>query len=64
MLAQKAVRARMAGRTRVVVDYPHGLFSRMPISLATSAGKQVGPNGGDWLYRVQAIGQPSSPIGR
>ena len=58
-LAQNAVHAAMAGKTRMLVARWHGHFVHLPIHLATSGRKRVDPKGGLWQSVIESTGQPA-----
>jgi len=64
VLGQNAVHAGMAGRTNMVVGFRAGVFTNMPIKLATGARKQVDPKGEEWRYLLHMTGQPASMVGK
>ncbi len=56
-LAQNAVHAAMAGKTRMLVGRWHGHFIHLPIPLVTSGRRQVDPNGELWMSVLESTGQ-------
>jgi 6-phosphofructokinase 1 len=58
-LAQAAVHAGMAGRTRVVVGRRHNRFIHVPIATAVSYRNQVAPDGDLWLSVLESTAQPA-----
>ena len=58
-LARSAVHAAMAGKTDMVVGRWCGLFTHVPIPVATDGRKKIDPEGTLWLSVVEATGQPS-----
>jgi 6-phosphofructokinase 1 len=58
-LGQAAVHAAMAGKTGIVVGRWHSTYVHLPISLVTSARKQVDPKGDIWLSVLESTGQPA-----
>ena len=63
ILGQHAVHAAMAGRTDMAVGFWNHRFTHVPISLAVSGRKQVGPEGEIWQRVIGATGQPLSMVG-
>ncbi len=59
MLARQAVHAGMAGKTDMVVGRWHGVFTHVPIPLATAHRKRVDPDSALWLAVTETTGQPS-----
>jgi 6-phosphofructokinase 1 len=57
-LARFAVHAGMAGKTDLVIGRWNGVFTHVPIPLATSRRKQVDTDGTLWLAVTEATGQP------
>ena len=57
-LAQNAVHAAMAGRTKLVVGRYRGRFVHIPMPLAVSHRNLVAPDGDLWLAVIEATGQP------
>lgn len=60
LLAQNAVHGAMAGKTDFVVGHWNGLFTLLPIPLATSSRKKIDITGELWWNVLEATGQPSS----
>jgi 6-phosphofructokinase 1 len=58
LLGQSAVHAGMAGRTNMVVGLWNNQFVHVPIALATSARKQLDPDGWLWSNVLASAGQP------
>ncbi|MCC6648011.1 MAG: ATP-dependent 6-phosphofructokinase [Polyangiaceae bacterium] len=58
-LARAAVHAAMAGKTDLVVGRWCGMFTHVPIPVATDGRKQIDPEGTLWLSVVEATGQPA-----
>ena len=58
MLARHAVHAGMAGKTDIVIGRWHGLFTHVPIAIATATRKQIDPDSGLWLAVTETTGQP------
>lgn len=59
-LARNAVHAAMAGKTNLVIGLWNGLYTHVPIPLASSAKKQVRPDGPLWSSVLAATGQPGA----
>jgi 6-phosphofructokinase 1 len=59
ILARHAVHAGMAGKTDLVIGRWHGMFTHVPLPLATSERKVIDPDSGLWLAVCEATGQPS-----
>lgn len=59
MLARHAVHAGLAGKTDLVIGRSHGIFTHVPLALATGAQKSVDPEGALWLAVTETTGQPS-----
>ena len=57
-LARHAVHAGMAGKTDVLIGRAHGIFTHVPLALATSTKKRIDPDGSTWLAVTEATGQP------
>ncbi len=57
-LARAAVHAAMAGKTDMVVGRWCGMFTHVPIPVATDGRKRIDPEGSLWLSVVEATGQP------
>lgn len=58
-LAQAAVHAGMAGRTKMVVGRRHNRFIHVPIEQAVSYRNQVAPDGDLWLAVLESTAQPA-----
>ena len=58
-LAQAAVHAGMAGRTKMVVGRRHNRFIHVPIAQAVSYRNQVAPDGDLWLSVLESTAQPA-----
>jgi len=58
-LAQAAVHAGMAGRTKLVVGRRHNRFIHVPIAQAVSYRNQVAPDGDLWLSVLESTAQPA-----
>lgn len=58
MLARSAVHAGMAGKTGIVIGRWHGIFTHVPLQLATSHRKTIDTDSGLWLSVTEATGQP------
>lgn len=56
--ARNAVHAAMAGKTGLVISLWNSELMHVPIALATSAKKQVDPEGRLWTSVLAATGQP------
>jgi 6-phosphofructokinase 1 len=59
-LARGAVHAGMAGKTDCVIGLWNGLFTHLPIPLATSSRKKVDAESELWRNVIEATGQPFS----
>jgi hypothetical protein len=63
-----AVHAGMSGRTNMVVSFWNSQFAHVPISLAVSQRKKIGPEGPPWSVVLVSTGQPrecaAPPSGR
>ncbi len=59
-LGRLSVDAAMAGKTDMLIGYWHGCFTHVPLPLATSARKQVNPEGELWREVLSTTGQPVS----
>jgi len=59
-LARNAVHAGMAGKTDIVIGLWHGLFTHVPLPLATSSRKKISPESELWRNVIEATGQPFS----
>jgi 6-phosphofructokinase 1 len=57
-LARLAVHAGMAGKTDLVIGRWHGLFTHLPMAMATSQRKHVDIDGTLWLSVTESTGQP------
>ncbi len=58
-LGRHAVHAAVAGKTSVVIGRVHGVFTHVPLAVATRSAKRIDPEGEYWLSVVEATGQPS-----
>jgi 6-phosphofructokinase 1 len=58
-LGRCAVHAAMAGKTDLVIGRWHGVFTHVPLALATAQRKRIDPDSGLWLAVTEATGQPS-----
>jgi 6-phosphofructokinase 1 len=58
-LAQTAVHAGMAGRTRMVVGRRHNRFIHVPIAMLVAHRNQVAPDGDLWLSVLESTAQPA-----
>lgn len=58
-LARHAVHAAMAGKTDVVIGRWCGLFTHVPIPVATASRKSIYPEGSIWMSVLDATGQPA-----
>jgi 6-phosphofructokinase 1 len=58
-LAQAAVHAGMAGRTKMVVGRRHNRFIHVPISHVVAHRNQVAPDGDLWLSILESTAQPA-----
>jgi 6-phosphofructokinase 1 len=61
-LAERAVHAGMAGKTRIVIGYINNEFIHLPIEIATSKRKFVDPEGELWLSVIESTGQPFNMV--
>ncbi len=59
ILGRHAVHAGMAGKTDVLIGRWHGVFTHVPLPLATSRRKLIDPDGALWLAVSESTGQPS-----
>jgi 6-phosphofructokinase 1 len=59
ILARHAVHAGMAGKTDLVIGRRHGIFTHVPLQLATARRKQIDPDSGLWLAVTETTGQPT-----
>ncbi len=59
-LARNAVHAGMAGKTDMVIGLWHGLFTHVPLPLATSSRKKISAESELWRNVIEATGQPFS----
>lgn len=59
MLARQAVHAGMAGKTDLVIGRWQGVFTHVPIKLATASRKMIDPDSGLWLAVTETTGQPT-----
>lgn len=57
-LAQSAVHAAMAGKTKMVVGQWHGRLVHIPMQLTATGRKQVDPKGELWASVLESTGQP------
>ncbi len=57
-LAQHAVHAGMAGKTKMVVGRWHQHFVNLPIQVVTLRRRKVNPHGDLWISVLEATGQP------
>lgn len=58
-LAQHAVHAAMAGKTKLLVGRWHGAFVHLPIELATVGRRKVDPKSELWHAVLESTGQPA-----
>jgi len=58
-LAQAAVHAGMAGRTKMVVGRRHNRFIHVPIAHVVAHRNQVAPDGDLWLSILESTAQPA-----
>jgi 6-phosphofructokinase 1 len=63
-LAQHAVHAAMAGRTRLLVGSWHGQFTHVPLTLATASRRQIDPAGPLWRSVLESTGQHMCLLGQ
>ena len=59
ILGRHAVHAGMAGKTDLLIGRWHGVFTHVPLPLATSRRRKIDPDGSLWLAVSEATGQPS-----
>ncbi len=59
-LGQAAVHAGMAGKTGLIVARWHSSYVHVPITVATSARREVDPTGDLWLSVLETTGQPAT----
>ena len=57
-LARHAAHAAMAGKTDLLIGRAHGIFTHVPLAMATRSAKRVDPDGALWLAVTEATGQP------
>ena len=57
-LAQNAVHAAMAGKTKMVVGRWHGHYVNLPMEVVTVRRRKVNPQGNLWVTVLEATGQP------
>jgi len=57
-LAQHAVHAAMAGKTKLIIGSRHNNFVHIPMQLAASGRRHIDPNSDLWLSVLEATGQP------
>lgn len=58
VLARHAVHAGMAGKTGILIGRWHGLFTHLPLAVATSSRKRIDPDHATWLAVTETTGQP------
>ena len=58
-LAQNAVHAGMAGKTKMVVGRWHGHMVNLPMEVVTVRRRKVNPQGDLWMTVLEATGQPA-----
>lgn len=58
-LGRQAVHAGMAGKTDLVIGRWNGVFTHLPLPLATSHRKKIDTDGSFWLEVMEATGQPA-----
>jgi 6-phosphofructokinase 1 len=56
-LARHAVHAAMAGKTDLLIGRAHGIFTHVPLAMATNGKKRLDPDGAVWLAVTEATGQ-------
>jgi 6-phosphofructokinase 1 len=56
-LGRHAVHAAMAGKTATLVGRVHGVFTHVPLAVATRSTKRIEPDGPLWLSVLEATGQ-------
>jgi 6-phosphofructokinase 1 len=56
-LGRHAVHAAMAGKTALLIGRVHGVFTHVPLAVATRARKRIDPEGAPWLSVLEATGQ-------
>ena len=59
ILAQNAVHAGMAGKTKMLVGRWHDSFVHIPFGLVIEGRKTVDPEGDLWRFVLEATGQPT-----
>jgi 6-phosphofructokinase 1 len=60
-LGRHAVHAAMAGKTGILIGRVHGVFTHVPLAVATRTRKRIDPEGDEWLAVLESTGQ--SPLG-
>jgi 6-phosphofructokinase 1 len=58
VLAQNAVHAGMAGKTKMLVGRWHDTFVHIPLNLVTGARRKIEPDGDIWRSVLEGTGQP------
>jgi 6-phosphofructokinase 1 len=58
-LGRHAVHAAMAGKTGIVLGRVHGVFTHVPLAVATRAKKRIDRGGARWLAVLESTGQPN-----
>ncbi len=61
-LAQNAVHAAIAGKTKMLVGRWHCTFINLPLKVVTAGRQKVDPNGELWHSVLEATGQPPAMI--
>lgn len=49
----------MAGKTAVLVGRVHGVFTHVPLAVASRAWKRIDPESPFWLSVLETTGQPT-----
>jgi 6-phosphofructokinase 1 len=57
-LGRHAVHAAMAGKTSIAIGRWHGVFTHVPLVVATSFRKRIDPDRTTWLAVTETTGQP------
>jgi 6-phosphofructokinase 1 len=64
LFARNAVHAAMAGKTNVVVGFWHGVYTHLPITLATNTQRQLIEDGEMWQAVLKTTGQAARMVPR
>jgi 6-phosphofructokinase 1 len=59
ILAQNAVHAGMAGKTKMLVGRWHDSFVHIPLGLVIKSRLKIDPEGDIWRFVLEATGQPA-----